>query len=119
MDAWEDELSAHLSCLVDVGVVQAQLELEVEFPDRAVGPLRDDAGREVEAEDWRQGDAFEAGGGARQALSPGSGASSTTVPSPLLPKVGPKVAVSAGFLSLTRGLSPDRLTIDRGRPRRT
>ncbi|MEU6260997.1 hypothetical protein [Streptomyces sp. NPDC047043] len=33
------------------------MEREIEFPDRAVEPLRDGVGREVEAEDWGQGDA--------------------------------------------------------------
>jgi hypothetical protein len=35
----DDELSACLSGLVDVGVGQAELELEAEFPGRVVEPL--------------------------------------------------------------------------------
>ncbi|WP_405522468.1 hypothetical protein OG426_04745 [Streptomyces canus] len=65
MDPRDDEPSTCLTGLVDVGVVQVESEFRAEFPDRVVEPLRDGVGREVEAEDWRQGDAFDAGEGAR------------------------------------------------------
>ncbi|MFJ8539343.1 hypothetical protein [Streptomyces sp. NPDC093591] len=57
MNPGDGELSTRLSGLVDVGVVQAESELEAEFPDRVVEPLRNGVGGEMEAEDGRQGEA--------------------------------------------------------------
>src|ERR1044072_3687477 len=68
VDPRDEELSAGLSGLVDVRIVQAESELEAEGPDRVVEPLRHGVRGEVHAEDGRRGEALDAGEGAGQAF---------------------------------------------------